>query len=403
MQKKLVIVCLLNFLVAALMGLALRFSFIDSIGLNYRYLMHAHSHIAMLGWVYLMLYVFIVYYFVPEQKPIYNRLFWITQFAVIGMMLSFPFQGYAAISISFSTLHILCSYYFVYLIWKHHKTTSTATSLLLKASLLFMVVSTFGVWCLGPAVGLLGKASAFYQIAIQFFLHFQFNGWFLIAVITLFFHLISVDYTKQFKLFFRLLIASTILTLALPIYWFAPHDLLLVSNTIGVILQLAALYVFLKLIKPKQQQILHQNSKLSVYFYCFAISCFILKILVQLLTIIPEFSEVVFTHRNFVIGFIHLLMLGVITGFLFAFILKNKLVSFNSTLYIGSYTFLLGFVSTEMILLIQGVKFYFENGIFSNYYLFLFISSILLPGGIILLLLNIIKHKTHATKTIKTT
>jgi len=187
MQRKLVLICLINFFVAALLGLLLRYYFIDSIALNYRFLTHAHSHIAMLGWVYLMLFTLIVHYFIPDKKPVYNRLFWLTEFAVIGMMLSFPFQGYAAVSITFSTLHIFCSYYFVYLIWKHHKISNLPSRYMLKASLLFMLLSTIGVWFLGPAVATLGKASAFYQIAIQFFLHFQFNGWFLLAVLAVFF------------------------------------------------------------------------------------------------------------------------------------------------------------------------------------------------------------------------
>ena len=121
MPKKHVFVCLLNFFVAALLGLALRYFFVQPMGVNYRFLTHAHSHIAMLGWVYLMLFVLFVQYFVPEKKPIYTKLFWITQFAVLGMLFSFPFQGYAAVSITFSTLHIFCSYYFAYLIFKNHK------------------------------------------------------------------------------------------------------------------------------------------------------------------------------------------------------------------------------------------------------------------------------------------
>ncbi|MCB0446175.1 MAG: hypothetical protein KDD03_01425, partial [Gelidibacter sp.] len=175
MQKKFILVCLLNFLVAASMGLVLRYVFIQPLSLNFRFLTHGHSHVAMLGWVYLMLYLLIVHHFIPDKKPIYNRLFWITQLAVVGMMISFPLQGYAAISISFSTLHIFCSYYFVRLVWQHHKTTSLPARYLLKACLLFMLLSTIGVWCLGPAVATLGQTSAFYQIAIQFFLHFQFN------------------------------------------------------------------------------------------------------------------------------------------------------------------------------------------------------------------------------------
>ena len=225
MPKKLVVICLLNFLIAAFLGLLLRYSFIDSVDFNYRYIIHAHSHIAMLGWVYLMLYTLIIHYFIPDKKPIYNRLFWITEFTVIGMMLSFPFQGYGAISISFSTLHIFCSYYFVYLIWKNQHISNLPTRILLKASLLFMFLSIVGIWCLGPVIAVLGKSSAFYEIAIQFFLHFQFNGWFLIAVIALFFHIIQLKDSKSFRLFFTLLIVSTFLTLALPIHWYAPQSI----------------------------------------------------------------------------------------------------------------------------------------------------------------------------------
>jgi hypothetical protein len=403
MQKKLVIVCLLNFLVAALMGLTLRYSFIESIGVDYRFLTHAHSHVAMLGWMYLMLYTCIVHYFVPEQKPIYNRLFWLTQFAVIGMILSFPFQGYGAISISFSTLHILCSYYFVYLIWKHHNTTSKATTLLLKASILFMLLSTFGVWCLGPAVGLLGKASGFYQIAIQHFLHFQFNGWFIFAVVAVFFHLLHIKDSLLFRRFFKLLIVSTLLTLAMPIQWFVPNNILLVVNAFGVLLQLVAMFYFFKLTIQPIRHLNKSSSPLLTYSLGFAIFSLAMKTILQLVSIIPEFAENIYLHRNFVIGFIHLLMLGVITGFLFVFILKNELAVFNKTLDIGSFIFLLGFLSTEIIILIQGIKFYIGSGMLSNYYQILFTSSILLPLGILLIIINIFKHKTNASQTTKTT
>jgi hypothetical protein len=397
MPKKLVIVCLINFFIAALMGLALRFSFIDSIGINYRFLTHAHSHAAMLGWVYLMLYVLFVHYFVPEKLKVFNRLFWLTEFAVVGMMLSFPFQGYAAISISFSTLHIFCSYYFVYLIWKHHKITSSVSQKLLKTALLFMVVSTFGVWCLGPAVATLGQTSAFYQIAIQFFLHFQFNGWFLIAALAVFFHLLNIQNSKIFRQFFWLLITSTVLTFALPIQWFAPHDSLLWINGFGVVIQILVLYKFFQVLKPKFNTLANQKNKQVFYMYVFTLICFLLKVIFQSLSILPEFSQVVYEHRNFIIGFIHLLMLGVITGFLFAFILKSDLVTVSKSLTFGIYSFVLGFALTELLLLIQGIKYYFKSGILPQYYLLLFLFSILLPLGICFILFNSIKQKTYAT------
>ncbi|MDD7888028.1 hypothetical protein [Flavivirga sp. 57AJ16] len=398
MPKKLIVVCLINFLIAALMGLALRFYFVHPMALNYRFLTHAHSHIAMLGWGYLMLYVLLIHYFVPDKKPMYSRLFWITEIAVIGMMLSFPFQGYAAVSITFSALHIFCSYYFVYLIWKHQKVELLAVEVLLKTALVLMVLSTLGVWCLGPAVGLFGQASAFYQIAIQFFLHFQFNGWFLIAVLAVFFHIIKIEDSKVFRYFFKLFVISTVLTFGLPVQWFVPNPVSMYINILGVLLQLGALSLFFKLIKHKLKAFLKEQSQLIAYLYYFSVFCLVLKILLQLTTLIPEFSEVVFTHRNFVIGFIHLLMLGVISGFLFAFILLKTAIKNDKILSWGVYTFLLGFVLTEGLLLLQGSRFYLGMGRVPRYYELLFTASIFLPSGILLILLYFFKdHKNHET------
>ncbi|WP_100610277.1 hypothetical protein [Confluentibacter lentus] len=399
MPKKLVLVCLLNFFIAAVFGLLLRYAFVQPIEINYRFLTHAHSHVAMLGWVYLMLYILIIHYFIPNKKPIYNRLFWVTQLAVVGMLFSFPFQGYAAISISFSTLHIFCSYYFAYLIFKHHKTNHKGTSRLLKMALAFMLVSTIGVWCLGPAVAMLGQASAFYQIAIQFFLHFQFNGWFLLAVIAVFFHKLQLQDPKQFRLFFKFLIISIILTFALPINWFAPNPILLWINGIGIICQLTALFYFVIIVKSPLKKLLQTQATITKYMYVFALVCFVLKIVLQSASFIPEVSNLAYQHRNFVIGFIHLTMLGVISGFLFAFLFQNNLIKHSKTLTFGMYAFILGFVLTELILLIQGGFFYFGIGLLPNYYLILFLCSMLLPLGVGCLIYNILNTQENVPKT----
>lgn len=400
MPRKLVLVCLLNFLVAGLLGLALRYFFIQSLPINYRFLTHAHSHTAMLGWVYLMLFLLIVHQFIPDIKPIYYRLFWITQIAVLGMVLSFPFQGYAAISITFSSLHIFCSYYFVRLIWKNHRVKSKVIGHLLKASLLFMLLSTIGVWCLGPAAATLGQASAFFQIAIQFFLHFQFNGWFLLAVLALFLNQFDVEFNSLYKRFFWSLISGTILTFALPISWFAYHPILLWLNGLGVLLQLLALYYFIQLLKPHWNPFWSQISSLSKLMYRLALICFLLKIILQSSSILPAVAKMAYQYHNFVIGFIHLTMLGVVTGFLFSFLIQDKsLTAYNLNLRLAIYSFLIGFVGTEILLFGQGWFYYLDFGMVPHYYLLLFISSFFLPLGILLFILNILNHDSKTYQT----
>lgn len=402
LNRSWILTCLVNFLIAGLMGLFLRYLFVNPLGINFRFLTHAHSHTAMLGWVYLMLYSLIVYYFVPNPGKAYKRLFWITEFAVVGMILSFPFQGYAAVSITFSTLHIFCSYYFVRLVWRDQDLNSKPERHLLKASLLFMLLSTIGVWCLGPAVATTGAGSAFYNIAIQFFLHFQFNGWFLLAVLALFLKLLKnsgiLVENKIFNKFFYLLLAATILSLALPVGWYAPHPLLLFLNGIGVILQLIALFYFVKMIRSDWAKFSTNLSRPTRLMFGFALLNFILKIVLQSSSVFPEIAEVSHQLRNFVIGFIHLTMLGVISGFLFAFLFRSNLIIPRSRfLNWGTGIFMTGYLTTELLLFLQGAMYYFMLGMIPHYNLLLFLFSILLVIGIFLILLSVLRNRVKKT------
>ncbi|HEU4789747.1 MAG TPA: hypothetical protein VFS71_08690 [Flavobacterium sp.] len=399
MRKHWILICFINFFIASLMGLLLRWMYVSPIeGVNFQFLMHGHSHVAMLGWVYLMLYCLIFHFFVPkeaQQKTIYNRLFWVTELAVVGMMIDFPAQGYAFVSILFSTLHIFCSYYFCYLIWKDAKPATFPERRMLRTALFFMVFSTLGVWCLGPAVGLLGKASAFYQIAIQFFLHFQFNGWFMFAVLALFFKQskINID-EKKFRLFYNLFIIGTVLTLALPVSWSLSNPIFYWINVIGVVIQLFSAILFIQFIQTQLLTFFAPLSSLEKIVYRFALLSLALKIIIQMVVLVPELAQVSHQIRNFVIGYIHLTMLGIITGFLFGFAFQNGFLnSKNAVQKWGTILFLLGFVATEILLFLQGIWLFLNNVSFPDYYKNLFLLSIFLPTGLLMLTIGIFKFK----------
>lgn len=395
MKKSWLLCTFANFFIASLMGLLLRWIYVAPIeGVNFQFLMHGHSHVAMLGWVYLMLYCLIFHFFVPketQEEPIYNRLFWVTELAVVGMMIDFPAQGYAFVSILFSTLHIFCSYYFCHLVWKDAKSATFPEKRMLRTSLFFMVFSTLGVWCLGPAVGLLGKASAFYQIAIQFFLHFQFNGWFLFAVLALFFKQAKLNIDeKKFNVFYNLFVIGTVLTLALPVSWSLSNPIFYWINAVGVVIQLLSAMVFIQLIRPQFKTFFSSLSTLEKTVYRFAFFSLALKVIIQLVVLIPELAQVSHQIRNFVIGYIHLTMLGIITGFLFGFAFQNNFISSkNSIQKWGTILFLVGFVATEILLFLQGIWLFLNNGSFPNYYLNLFLTSIFLPVGLLMLTIGI--------------
>ncbi len=398
-QKSWILCCFFNFFIACLFGLLMRFVYLFPVDfVNYSFLLHAHSHTAMLGWVYLIIYVLVVHFFIPKeksQKPVYNRLFWLTQVSVIGMMIAFPIQGYALFSIVFSTMHILLSYVFCRLVWKDSLKDKSPAQKLLFASVLFMILSTFGVWCLGPAVSTLGKQSAFYQIAIQFFLHFQFNGWFILAILALFLKQFQAEIDKvKFKKFYIAVIISTILTVSFPVRWFVENDVLNYINALGVVCQLGAFVYFYKMLQPQITAFKSTLDRTAKIVYSLALCSLFLKIGIQMLTILPNLAVVSHQIRNFVIGFIHLLTLGIITGFLFGILLQNKMLSGSSLLVkTGVKCFILGYIATELLLFLQGWLLYYGEGMMPGYYQSIFVFSILLVLGLVLLMASLLKMK----------
>ena len=394
MRKSWLITCFVNFFLAASMGALLRYVYLHPIAVNYAFLLHGHSHTAMLGWVYLLLYAFIFHYFIPKTPALaikYNRLFWITELSIVGMVISFPLQGYAVFSIFFSTLHTLCAYYFCYSAWKDQEIQRPMVKRLLATALFFMLFSTVGVWCLGPIIAILGKSSAWYQVAIQFFIHFQFNGWFLFAILALLFkHIENGEVPlngRLFNWFYYSFLMATFFTFAMPVSWYISLPMLQHINQVGVIFQLISIIFFMKLLLPGFTRFIKSRQPLAKLLYQLSLFMLLLKVGIQLLTIFPEIARLPTAIRNFAIGFIHLSMLGLVTGFLFAFCTELRYFKVNaSATKIGLLLFGLGFVLTELLLFVQGAFFYLGIRMIPSYYSLLFSASLGLPLGLLILI-----------------
>lgn len=394
MNKKWLQAAIINFLIAASIGALLRFAFVMEVpGIKYKNFLHAHSHIAMLGWVYMALYALLIHYFLPTEKQervIYQRLFWLTQLSVLGMAISFPIQGYGAVSISFSTLHILCSYGFVRLFWRDMGPEKAISSRWVKMALLFMVLSTIGVWAMGPIMVSGFRGSQWYYMAVQFYLHFQFNGWFIFAILAIFFRLMenrSVIFPPQLmKRFFLFLLISCLLTYALAVAWSQPMLIVFIINGVGVTLQLVALFYGIKLLRTQQGQLLMPFTRLESLLVRIAASSFALKIIIQAFVVLPFVAEAAYTIRNYVVGFIHLLLLGAVSSFLLAVAFREQLLSSERpSTRIGVFSLVLGFVLSECLLFLQGTMLWWGKGFLPQYYELLFGCSLLLPLGLLLM------------------
>ena len=388
------LISLFNLLLAISIGTLLRFAFVEEVTwLEFKNFLHAHSHVAMLGWVYLALFTFLIKSFLnPAQQKCkhYKILFWGTQLTVLGMLVSFPIVGYTAVSIFFSSLHVVLSYVFVWRFLKDLKTSQQGRSIavsFVKMALFFMVLSTVALWAMAPIMILGFKGSALYHMAIQFYLHFQFNGWFIFAVLGLFFKILETHKIKphqlSVKLFYKLLLISCFLTYALAITWTNPEDYIFWINSLGVSLQFAAIIYFIKIIKRIKARLADLFTAWALTLFKISFFSFLLKVFIQTAVVIPYIATVAYTVRNFAMGFLHLMLLGMLTCFLFAFGNLKKMLTIGSVISkTGMIFFLSGFFLSEGLLFIQGIMFWQAMGFINYYYELLFLFSALMPLGV---------------------
>ena len=108
--KKWCRIALFNLLLVASAGVLLRLKILTPLTwLNHKYMLHAHSHFAFAGWVSLFLMAAMIGNLPEKFSKGYERILIAYTITAYGMLFSFPFQGYGAVSIIFSTLSVLVS------------------------------------------------------------------------------------------------------------------------------------------------------------------------------------------------------------------------------------------------------------------------------------------------------
>ena len=392
-------IALFNFLVVACLGLFLRwFMVLPPDGLNYKYWLHAHSHVAILGWLYTAVFISLLRTYLPpayRQKKIYSWQFWSAQVAVAGMLFSFPVQGYALFSITFSTLHILISYWFVYQFLKDARTTGISKGVhqvsftFIKAALFFLVLSTLGPWSLGPIMATGHSGSPLYYNAIYFYLHFQYNGWLSFAVFGLLFWLLEhyemPIHLRQARRIFRFFFWSCLIGYLLSVLWIKPALPVYCLAGSAALLQVAGLFLLLRLLYQQRIALLSLFNFWGRLLLLLSLTALTIKVIMQATTALPYVADLAYNIRNFIIGYLHLVLIGFITFFLFAFFIQQGQlqVQARSSRW-GLGIFLAGFVLSEALLFLQGLFFWMGWGMLPAYFELLFGVSILYPVGLIL-------------------
>ncbi len=381
---------LLAFAVAGTIGAALRLIYIVEIpGMLFRPWLHAHSHVAMLGWLFPGLLIALC----GQEQEGMPRRFWrlmvLSQLLVLVMLIGFPLQGYGAVSIAASVLQVMVGYVLVRTIWSRvREWPRRGSGLLARLALVFQAVSTLGIWAMGPVMagGLAG--SELYYWSIQWFLHFQFNGWFWFAVMAIgsrWAEKQGID-VRLDSLTVVLWAVSAVLTFALAIAWSERHMAVLAVNSIGVLLQLAAAWRTFVLLQRARVQLRTSTSPWMRTLIGAALLSMAIKVMAQAAVAVPSVADMALTLRNHVIGFIHLNTLGAASSILLAFaVMRGWVNDHDRRVHLALTSFLLGFLLSEALLFIQGSLFWAGLGMMPGYYEILFSVSALLPIGLWLL------------------
>lgn len=354
--------CFFNLLLVSVLGVLMRYKISYSLPIvDQKHVLHSHSHFAFTGWVTQVLLVLMVYYLQKQQIQNvfkkYQYLLWLNLICAYGMLVSFIIQGYGFFSISFSTLSIFVAYVFAVTYWKDLNKIADggSTHLWLKGSLVFNVISSLGAFTLAAFMALKLVNQKLYLGSVYYFLHFQYNGWFFFACMGLFMYAAKLHKAKGGHRVFWLLAASCIPAYLLSILWAAINPLIYAVVVVASLVQSLGWILFVKLLLQHKNELKANFSRNSGWILKLSLIACSIKIMLQQFSVIPSLSKLAFGFRPIVIGYLHLVLLGVITLFLLGYMISANIIGTGRASFRGIAIFVAGIFLNELLLMTQGL------------------------------------------------
>jgi hypothetical protein len=395
---------LFNLLLVALIGVLLRYKILASLPvLNHKFFLYAHSHFAFSGWVSLMLMAAIMQQVYnagyASILPAARKILIAHIISAYGMLLVFPLQGYAPLSVAFSTISIFISYYFVFWVWRFCKIEvwGRFAGVSIKAALIFLLVSSLGAFWL--AVLLMGHSNSqsLYFSALYFFLHFQYNGWFFFAIAGLWLCTVetkSIKANRRLQKGIRYLMIACFPAVILSGLWMPLPAWVYWISVAAVFIQLYAVYLITGTFKKFQFPLFSRVSVYGKWLFGISVISFFLRILLQSLSVFPQLGKYAFAYRPVVIGYLHLILIGSISFFLIGYLIDKKLwVPFSIWVKVGVIILIVGFLLTECTLMMQGLGYIGWVSIPYTREMLFFSAVTLFSGILVLFITSVYKRK----------
>ncbi|MDP3944383.1 MAG: hypothetical protein Q8Q51_00660 [Lutibacter sp.] len=382
------------FILSALYGLLMRWNFaFPTKFIPYQNLLQSHSHVAFLGWGYLIVIGAILFYFVSDaakQHKVYKATLGILLVTIPLMLISFPLGGYKIFSIVLLAVFGLTSYVLSFRILKDLQRNNTSAKLI-KYGIYYYLLSSLATWFLAFVIVTQGKTDLYYN-TVYFYLHFLYNGFFVFALFGLLFKILETQQIiiseKRQKRFFFFLNIACIPAYALSVLWSTDFLLFNIVGFMASVLQFVSLVFLFKILQQAFSQINWNFT--SKWLLKFAVISYSIKIISQILSAFPYIVEKSLALKPFfIIGYLHLFTLGFLSVLLFLILDQMDKINLQKpTSKVGILLFLSGVFITEALLFLQGFLFLFQFNALKNYPLILLIFSFLMVIGLLVVFVN---------------
>ncbi len=336
-------------------GLIVRYHLWHPLPIDYMNWLNAHSHAAFLGWLHAGFMIFLTYTFMPaflSEHKAFGRLFVFMQLLVAGMLVSFPLQGYKAASITLLSLFLLATYVWAYWFLRRNekKKDYPLAFSLARAAVWMMILSSLSPWMLGPVMVFLGKDSIWYNLDVYFYLHFQYNGWFFLALLSLGVYLLEkqglleVD-ERDIKKITSILVTAVLLGYITNTLWTRPPLYFNFLALLSVALEAWGLWLIWRRIRPYGRAL--SDSRLQKELLILIGTGLAGKVIFQFMASCPYFSHLAYTIRDFIIGYLHWVFLGTYSVFLLYWMDKEKIFRLDRRafrMFFAGYAWMIFFI-----------------------------------------------------------
>ena len=392
-------ISLFNFCVVAVLGVVLRSKMLfDLPSINYINLLDAHSHFAFGGWVTLALVMLLVRELLPESYRNKNIYQWILGALLVSSVAALfatvlnmaDFRGLS------SGLFIVTSYLFGWLFIRNIRKAAVSKTIKLMSvsAILCLILSSFGPISLFYLHATGSIQPALYRDSVYIYLHFQYNGFFTLAVFALFFQRLPVkvqkDNDQKFYWCSWLLCLSIVPSLFLSFLWQDPSAAIrTVALTGSILVLISVTWLIISLFPVIKLSKFPGAPWSAIAFLCSG--TFVLKMVLQTLTIFPIIGNAVFGDRPIIIGFLHLVFLGFVSPFILLYYIDQNILSTKVRLLKPAILLFAAFVvCNETALMLQGLGAMFLKS--SHFFAwFLWATSIGLLIGIVLVFVCMIR------------